>query len=697
MSIFLRRSACSSCLRHHFSRTFAATPFVMRPPPASAKSLSDLDRGDTKTAKGPRKKKTPGSSTERPAKPSRNLLRETKLQDYLDQIASTSQDVTLQDIERYRPASHASVHSPKYEVEYNALVETLVRSFSVSQLRKFLGMYYLDAPYKRSKWELAVTIIERQWNWPSLKVIKKEKREWTEVIHQSFPLDAKQAFLILGKDGADLLALSSEFHAHVSFSSNPLCLNVEGLRGSLGNLSRHIESFKAGINEQLFQLPPGKTISQQDLRYISRMTGVFAEDAGPGQILLSYRRDDANAAHFAKRLYMRSTVEGTHDLTTTLLWSAPTSDTQDPSATTSTYSLYPFFASRSELRASSLGSLFRIRCVRDWLKFEEPQKDAGFTGENALSLAGKPMSLRQSLLNQAAHLSGNGDNSIRVIASFGHVLICSDSSQGLVISSPLKGTSPLSTILEWLQTHANKRIFVPSLPPQLINAPPVQQRLLHRLIYHSFSTDGNKTPHAARVLNFELVLDSLDSSTFKNVQDIHPDSPHIPNFAEQGIALETTCWTGSCSDLHVMMPDRPMDVRLTVSTKAVLAEERWPKDLQSYLSDLKVFWTTSGSERPQSPLILTHEGSTYRLESSSTVRQSTDSLRHLPITSGFFLQAITESILNADNKERSRVCEVTCDDITSDNSWSSFLECCDTFTAQVQAKPQTDSEHTFVP
>ncbi|KAG5652170.1 hypothetical protein H0H81_006010 [Sphagnurus paluster] len=368
MSFLLRRSICYLSLPSQISRPFSSTHTRARPVPGPIESLSL----SSSKSKAQRKRKTvaPPPKQDRDVttqEPLRNLLKETKLQDYLNHIASTSEQVTLADIERYRPSKYAEPHSPSYEEEYHSLVETLVRSFSLNQLRTFLDMYHLTPPTKRTKWELAVTIVERQWNWPSLTIVKNEKREWTEVVHQSFPLDARQSFLILGKDGADLLALSSEFNAHVSFSTNPLSLKVEGLRGSLRNLGRYIEEFKAGIKEELFQLPPRGTVDQECLQHISRMSGVFVQDAGNGLIRISYRNEDKSAAHFAKQLTLRAAVEHISPQLNTLVYS--TQDSGKPMLSpNSTYSLYPFLSSRSNKGPSSNGSLFRIRRVGDWIQ-----------------------------------------------------------------------------------------------------------------------------------------------------------------------------------------------------------------------------------------------------------------------------------------------------------------------------------------
>jgi hypothetical protein len=45
-------------------------------------------------------------------------------------------------------------------------------------------------------------------------------------------------------DGADLLDMSMKYNVHVSFSSSPMALTVEGLLGHLDRLSDHITSIK---------------------------------------------------------------------------------------------------------------------------------------------------------------------------------------------------------------------------------------------------------------------------------------------------------------------------------------------------------------------------------------------------------------------------------------------------------------------
>lgn len=43
-------------------------------------------------------------------------------------------------------------------------------------------------------------------------------------------------------DGAHLLQLSIQYNVHISLASNPLALQVEGLRGTLKQLAEYIDT-----------------------------------------------------------------------------------------------------------------------------------------------------------------------------------------------------------------------------------------------------------------------------------------------------------------------------------------------------------------------------------------------------------------------------------------------------------------------
>jgi hypothetical protein len=113
-----------------------------------------------------------------------SVLERNKLQDYLDLVKS-SKDPTPADIERHRPPKHAPPGNRQYEIDYEEVVQNLSRSFTVKQLQKAHEFFDLERPRGRSKRDLAVSIIERHWKWPSLSDSMKQRKDRTETIAQS--------------------------------------------------------------------------------------------------------------------------------------------------------------------------------------------------------------------------------------------------------------------------------------------------------------------------------------------------------------------------------------------------------------------------------------------------------------------------------------------------------------------------------
>jgi hypothetical protein len=189
------RSLCSSCLRwqHHrlyvshaalatlsFPKSSLQKTELPSPGPSHAPEKAKPEKG----SRAPRETKA-GQPT--PLQ-SRNPLEPTRVDLYLASIHAAGLEPTLDDIERCRPKRHSSPESSKYAEEYNTLLDTLCRSFSKDQLRKFTELYQLDPIWTRSsrrKVEYAESIVEKQWNWPSLKELERRKRDRTEVVSKS--------------------------------------------------------------------------------------------------------------------------------------------------------------------------------------------------------------------------------------------------------------------------------------------------------------------------------------------------------------------------------------------------------------------------------------------------------------------------------------------------------------------------------
>ena len=110
------------------------------------------------------------------------LIRKNSIEDFLGHLQTTQHDLNLEDLERYRPQKIVDSKSADFERAYNEAVDSLVKSFSVEQLRQFIILSGLPLRYPRSpKRVLASKIVEEKWGWPSLEKVLQEKIDWSEI------------------------------------------------------------------------------------------------------------------------------------------------------------------------------------------------------------------------------------------------------------------------------------------------------------------------------------------------------------------------------------------------------------------------------------------------------------------------------------------------------------------------------------
>ncbi|KIK71110.1 hypothetical protein GYMLUDRAFT_315720 [Collybiopsis luxurians FD-317 M1] len=659
------RSEHSSTIPSKVSAPSTATPTSSTLPKASHNASSNpkrLKKGNNKPKKVP----------------PRNLLEESKIQSYLAEIAESSQMLTLEDIDRLRPAYHSPPESPKYEEEYNALVDKLCRSFSRKQLRNFVEMLEIEQPGSRAaKQAFAVQIIEESWGWPSLAEIRAKKRDWSEIRSESFPLDPRQSFLILGKDGCNLHSLSRKYNIHISFSTKPLSLNAEGLRGALKQIRKHITSFKEEIEEEYYSLSSDKIIPVELLQRLSRLSGVFVEQFGEGQIRLSYVKSDPQAAFIAKRLVahvlcdMEATSGGS-----ILAYIPPDAPMLNPvslSLFPHHYALYPLLSSHSLPWNVNASGAFRTRKVTEWIgtsSLEDVQKSGGLElGRGRIIDMGENLADVRQKLSHA--LPEPSESRSRVISAVvGHILLTPPSSGHSSLVPPLEGTWPISRLLKWVRE---------------------EHRLLHRLTYEASPADNSFA--ATRVLELETVLpsekmnqDSVSESSFTGA--LFENSSILSGLDSP---LDPVCRIGHSSTVDLMLPDRPMDIHFSIFDSSILPGKLWPSSLQQYLKDLSLFFfdAPSNVSRPNAPITMHLDGMVYRLRSSVSVRQAESEIcaPHVENT----VTVITENVLDLEVDDKSTVCKIICAEPFTEDSWRGFLKRCDFLSGMRVATPKKPS------
>jgi len=322
-------------------------------------------------------------------------------------------------------------------------------------------------------------------------------------------------------------------------------------------------------------------------------------------------------------------------------------------------------------------------------------------------------------------LPDGDENSLQILkASMGHMLFTTPTSgQRPNLVPPLKGNYAFGNILKWVVTGDVKSAFVPSLPGPLVDIAPSQERILHRLTYHALPKPGTQPasvksdgvhPQMTKVLSFEAMLaqprklnadadlfDAKDKDEERSSDDAGPDIPLLDS------ASGARCWKSTEALVDLMMPARPMDMRLSALQTSLVPPGSEPEELQMYLENLRAFLThkEGTSMQPDPPLMLNHGGESYILHTSASVRQSAEYIKVEKPSDAeatgmpSFVKAVSESILDLESHQKTTHCEIVCDDFQSEDSWKHFLSDCDKLSSMTY-KPmgtitleQTSDEH----
>ncbi|KAI0652194.1 hypothetical protein C8Q79DRAFT_1114986 [Trametes meyenii] len=727
------------------------------------KTRDESDSQDDAPVAGPSSRQLGGESIDSSEKGSK--LRRTvdaseppepfsRVQSYLARINATGLEPTLEDLDRCRPRVQPPPSSPQYAETYTELLNTLSRSFTKEQMRGFLvqtlGTSRHCATHRR-KAEYAESIIEQLWKWPTLKDVEKAKRDKTEVTTKILPVTASELFLILGKDGQDLLRLSKDFDVHISLRRQPMALRIEGTRGTLKELADHIIVLRKSFMEEEYDLPSPIAIPPDMIQRISRLAAAYLENvsSSPGKLRIVAK--DEQSLSTAKRLASRALHEIRASAETPLLTYLPTGaggiSAEPLMMYPHNYALYPYFSPRPLPFTMNSSGTFRLRRVGEWLTsdFTEDVKTTGGLAEgkgHVLSVTEQQEDLREALLRNVRTQDLHDQSQIVVKAAMGHMLLTRASGQQqATLVPPLTGEHQFGKVRKWIAQNPVKMTFVPDLPLPLLNTPPARQNVKHRLVYHVLPTGTHNLPQDAvtsegapsnwkRVLALEITLSRSSPSELQQPTrtelpqrdlaeglsdfDLELDleeaaQPLSPSFGEPSIpildATDVHCWTGVEADVNLMIPDRPMDLQLTARRAAALPDSQQPAELQRYVAELRAYLQGAEDqpEQPSPPLLLHFGGERYILHSNASVKQGEEevcetgrpTLKQLEWEKLELTHALCESTLDLETNQRSIHCEVTCGDVTSDEAWARFLRDCDRLSV-MRELPKGDTASVFL-
>ncbi|PPQ85889.1 hypothetical protein CVT25_015831 [Psilocybe cyanescens] len=575
--------------------------------------------------------------------------------------------LTPKDVEALKPEKIADPKSLDYEIEYKKVLDSLMKAFTWPQLRQYLESTNSSPPSKGYKLATAEYIVEEKWGWTPLKQVLQDRVDWTEISEQHFSLDPGYSFLLVGKDGTELLKLSKRYNVQMSFI-NPRSLKVTGLKGALKQIEGYLESFKRDVETEDFSLPAEGNVTIPADR-ISRLSGAHVKANYGSKISISFLRSQPRAGDIARRLILQ--VIASENPSTRAIYKLENPENSSAKSPSS-YSLYPFLPPQPLPWPKSSPSIFRYRRVGEWLKTSQPVKPETFFKEPAdnhgmaLLANGSEVDIKSHLLSQIGSIE-NGSPPPVFTVSFGHLLFLSPPNQRATLIPPLTGRVDANAVLRWISHSQDQVIFQPSVPSQVLSLSTHEDQNIRRLVYRTIksvqtddSVHGSSSPGLISTLTLELP--ALESG---HEADDAPDSPVDLKRASFVKGIETS--------IDLFVPDGSADVKITASSIQSLPISSWSEELKNVAFSSQS--EESESETDTSfPLMVTHDGVKFYFCNDTYVHRSLKKVTLEGIKNGRTI--ILETSIDHETGKSTTICKAVCEDHHSYSEWNDFLRIC---------------------
>ncbi|KAF8198944.1 hypothetical protein BJ912DRAFT_683750 [Pholiota molesta] len=631
----------------------------------SRKIAKPLRMSDDAVSTRPSKpKKAPRKVVEPPTK---------KIETFLQRVESEKDILTLVDAERYNTPTIPDTRSPQYEVEYNQVMNNLIRSFSMLNLRKIFDLYKLPhLPMSRQTKVPYVQAILEHWGWTPIAVVRDTVLDETKASELRIPLRVEEAFLLMGKDGAELLSLAKRYAVNLSFSDHPMALKAKGLQGSLKRLEGYLKSFKKDIVSETTSLRQGQSLSSETLKSISRLSGAYLASE-KDKFHIFFHKSQPWTSKIAQYLAVQAASGQTAD-TTQAVYLPDFETSKNAEHSPSTYSLYPFSPhQRLSWKIPSSNSISRLRRVGQWLETIHLQSNSAQRDENfdrSMLFDESNTNLKAQLLGQPS-ISRVPYSSLVVSACTGHFLFLSPTSQGQALVPPPLSQLDRMDISRWNQEPPERFAFQQSVPTSILVSPADKEQHIRKLVYVEQAT-RNDHSNSARTLNLEI--------------------PQKSNSAQENEACKPTCYLSKEIRVNVLIPDRFTDIQFSAAGVHEILPSQFPAEFLSYIArlesgfvgfiyqyeshDLNQWFRSQEEPQELAPFELEFDGITYTLNSDIYVHREFKevSLHDMRIN------ILMETHVDAGIGQNSSVCKILCEDYSTEAGWKNFLEQCNRLT-----------------
>ncbi|KAG9005278.1 hypothetical protein FRB93_009832 [Tulasnella sp. JGI-2019a] len=593
---------------------------------------------------------------------------------------TVAQTLSLDDLLKLRPAMAYSpdVNAPRYRKMYETVRKKIDRSFTQRQLFQLLRKMgpgpliegtVTTAPAEKG--EAIRRILNLHWDMP--EPVEPESRK---IITHDEPISSDQLFLLLGKDGSNLIKVAREYKVAIqptSVESASLSLAIQGQQRSVQAVRSYFrQRLKAAQTFILEPLVPG-AVGSDVAQTISRVSGAYFDINDPQKLRVT--ANDRNSYQAALRLTNRACFQKT---ASPLLIHTPASELdRSPAA------LYPYLSSEPLPWTLGRSSAFRVRRLGGWQKIDSESSNE--EGGNPIpsqfgsfvSVDEKPFDLKDALLGPLPPLPQGHTRSVS--AQTGHLVFPSTSSERTTFTPLVPGAHSTTDLMQRLTTSSeglSSRVFVRSCP-----APSDEQyeinngTLTWRLKYRSRPRGLNHDTHPSHAISQKTL-----------VAEYRP-AIHAPG--ETFTSIELHCWIGDETRVDVAFPERPLDMSYYAFDHVAIGWSDIPQRLKGCASMIEKSGRMDASNLlPLKGLnSVVWNGTEFFLDRCESVQSQSPPESQ---SEGSRVTIMTEICDDLDSKVKTSCHVVTSTGLgsTSADSWTRFMHGCHEVSSRPYARPQ---------
>ncbi|KAG9106217.1 hypothetical protein FRC07_008905, partial [Ceratobasidium sp. 392] len=354
----------------------------------------------------------------------------------------------------------------EYLALYEATENAIRHRFTVAQLQRFekeLKIHKILLGQNDSKQKIIHRIMNSYFKMIHPSIIRKELEERLDKIQEFYSVSPSELFILMGRDGGNLLAISKQFNIDISVDREQPAQSIEsstsndthhslprfllrasGVKTDHKRLEEYLEGLRKSVATRTVVLPTGPPLSPSRLQDISRTAGAFCENINrppqdlrkeeTSQPLVLITAQDPRSAYTAERLVRRVALEviiDTHRSQIDLISMMQTDQSISTDVPEPQYSLYPFNTQGFRLqRVKHLKRLPENASLKSLVHFQyrKVKSDHAVDSDEAIVLDD---------LASAANSNGHGQTEDRVESDL--LAVEDDPSLGSMVATSLRG------------------------------------------------------------------------------------------------------------------------------------------------------------------------------------------------------------------------------------------------------------------